>query len=312
MYSLQTAKDILNETQQKLAYGRDRFVTSEDMFIKYEISNEIIYKLQHITNELGRNENDLHKHASTLRFTLETLINTKLLVDENDYFLKLYFSIYIQQVNKTEAMVLRIKDEIEILKKYSKFYETTVEKLKIDYADNPEKFAKEDERYFQSIKKVTKEHINIFFSQLDELGFDMLIYGLENDILNQYTQKLEEHEKLKLNKAKELAKEEWFKQYINVNKQSSKVFKSLIDKRSWSAKAKAVGLEKEYSINYESTSSLLHFTSYSLFTSNKIKDVEIEYNYMILNQYIKQICDNLRAVTKVMILDIFEHEFQFE
>ena len=33
MHSLQTAKDILNETQQKLAYGRDRFVTSEDMLL---------------------------------------------------------------------------------------------------------------------------------------------------------------------------------------------------------------------------------------------------------------------------------------
>ena len=88
--------------------------------------------------------------------------------------------------------------------------------------------------------------------------------------------------------------------------QHTQVFKLLKDDRSWEEKAKLVELDKEYNLNYEMTSSLLHFTSYSLSTSNVAKEDEIKYNYMLINQYIKQITTNISAFSKVMIYDMFK------
>lgn len=117
---------------------------------------------------------------------------------------------------------------------------------------------------------------------------------------------MEEFEKLKSDKAKYLSKEDWFKAYFDVKGQSTKVFKDLADTRSWKEKAKIVGLEKEYSINYERSSSLLHFTAYSIITSSTISQEEIDYNYILINQYIKKISENISAFTKAIILDICE------
>lgn len=88
-----------------------------------------------IIEELSVNERDLHKHVSTLRYTLETLIVTKLLINEHDYFLKMYYSLYKQQENKVQNMISRIKKEIEILKEYSKSYNLEIEENKSIYTN---------------------------------------------------------------------------------------------------------------------------------------------------------------------------------
>ncbi|OCL89408.1 hypothetical protein [Arcobacter porcinus] len=68
-------------------------------------------------------------------------------------------------------------------------------------------------------------------------------------------------------------------------------------------KAKLVNLDKEYESNYEMTSSLLHFTSYSLLTPNFAKGDEVKYNIMIINQYIMQIIKN---ISTFLNLDFFD------
>ena len=68
------------------------------MSIKYEISKNITRKLEQIVEELDEKK-DLHKYMSTLRYALETLIITELLVNEKLYFVKMYYAIYIRQEN---------------------------------------------------------------------------------------------------------------------------------------------------------------------------------------------------------------------
>lgn len=164
----------------------------------------------------------------------------------------------------------------------------------------------ENKKVFQKYKKEVLSHLNIYFDQLEEFGFEWLIVNLEQDILKAYNEKLEEFKNLTLKKAKQLAKEEWFKEYFDVKSQHTKAFKCLSDVRTWREKATSVNLEEEYDLNYELTSSLLHFTSYSLFTSNQIDDDEIAYNYMLLNQYISQIINNISNFSKVMIFNLFD------
>lgn len=88
------SKKLLSELDQKLKKYKKILVTSSETQIKYHISTVIIEKLLKIIDELSNNTKDLHKHVSTLRYTLETLIITKLLIEERDYFLKMYFSLY--------------------------------------------------------------------------------------------------------------------------------------------------------------------------------------------------------------------------
>ena len=252
-----------------------------------------------------KNEKDLHKHVSTLRYALETLIITKILIKEPDYFLKMYYSLYKHQENKIKQMITRIENELKILKKYSESYNLESEKNKQKNSSDIKKLMDEDEKIFQQYKKLVQGNINIFFDQLEEFGFEGLIPSLEEQTLKLYKDKLNEFENLTLNKAKHLSKEKWFNEYFDVKGQHTKVFKYLKDVRSWREKAETVDLQHEYELNYEVTSSLLHFTSYSLFTSNEISDDEINYNNMILNQYISQITTNISAFSKVMIYDIF-------
>jgi len=306
MENLSASKDNLNELKIKLEKNKSSLIVSEETNIKYNLSITLIDKLSQIIDELSNSNNDLHKHVSTLRYTLETLIVTKLLISEDNYFAKIYFSIYKQQENKIKQMIIRIENELIILKKYSIDYLDQIKSNKLKYSTDLLKLSEEDEKTFQLFKKIVQNDINIFYSQLEEFGFETLVDILENKILASYKEKLKEFEDLTLEKQKELAKETWFKNYFGARVQHTQVFKLLEDDRSWKEKAEIVELDKEYSLNYEMTSSLLHFTSYSLSTSNIAKEDEIKYNYMLINQYIKQITTNISAFSRVMIFDLFK------
>jgi len=303
--NIKHSKNILNELSNKLDKYKSQLVKSEEAEIKHHISTAIIEKLLKVFEELEKNEKDLHKQVSTLRYTLETLIITRLLIKEADYFLKMYYSLYEHQENKRNIMIKRVENELALLREYAMKYSHEKKNNKQLYSKDPQTMNDENERVFQFYKKQIQEHINIYFDHLEELGFESSLYLLENEILKQYQNELTEFKQVKINRAKHLSKQEWFKKYFDVKKQHSKVFKSLKDVRSWEEKAELVKLSNEYKLNYERTSSLLHFNSYSLFTSNEINQDEIDYNYQILNQYVSHIVKNINAFSRVMLYDIF-------
>ncbi len=306
MENITVSINNLSELKNKLEEHKNLLITSEETNIKYNLSTTLIDKLSQMINELSNSYNDLHKHVSTLRYVLETLIVTKLLLVENDYFAKIYFSIYKQQENKIKQVIQRLKNEIQILKNYSEENSKLNAQNRLKYTSDFKKIAEENEKTFQFLKNKAQNEITIFMNQLEEYGFEALFIMLEKGTLLEYVNKLNEFEELTLKKQKQLAKEEWFKRYFGARVQHTQVFKLLKDDRTWEEKAKLVGLDKEYNLNYEMTSSLLHFTSYSLSTLNIAKEDEIKYNYMLINQYIKQITTNISAFSKVMIFDMLK------
>ena len=120
----------MNELKTKLEKYKSSLITSEETSIKYDLSITLIDKLSQIIDELSKSDNDLHKLVSTLRYTLETLIVTKLLNIENDYFLKVTFSIYEQQINKMKSIIKRLEKELIVLKEYSEKCSVKKEKNK--------------------------------------------------------------------------------------------------------------------------------------------------------------------------------------
>ncbi|MCK9454723.1 hypothetical protein [Sulfurimonas sp.] len=217
-------KDSLNELKSKLVKNKSILATSEETHIQYDLSITLVDKLIHIIDELLNTNNDLHKLASTTRYILETLIITKLLLKEENYFVKIYFAIYNQQENKINLIIQRLKYEIEILKKYAEEYsvQTTQNRSKYSTQSNDnekrlqatKKIMEENEKTFQQLKKEAQKDITIFMNQLNNYGFDALSVMFEKDTLQEYENKLKEIQSLKLEKAKQLSKEQWFKSYF--------------------------------------------------------------------------------------------------
>ncbi len=304
---IEEIKKIENKLE-KLQNKKNEIQILEKMFgnigeenIKYKISKHIIDKLTKLINELNKNPEDLHKQVSTSRYVLETLIITQLLMKEKDYFLKLYFSIYKQQENKIENVKERLVQEIKILEEYQVKYEQEIKNKTSD----------ENEEIFQKYKNEINKGVRIFTLDLEKFGFGSLIHSLKNEHLVQYQDKLKEIQDKKLLEVEELLKKEWFKKYFpNEIKDSKEVFGLLEDRnekkrfRGWEEKAKASALEDEYKLNYKITSDLMHFTSYSLFTLKNIKDEEIRYYYLLLDQYLEQIINNLNLFSKTIPLKI--------
>lgn len=307
-------KDSLNELKLKLVKHKRVLITSEEASIQHELSIILVDKLIHIIDELLNTNNDLHKLASTTRYILETLIITKLLLKEENYFVKIYFAIYNQQENKINLIIQRLKYEIEILKKYAQEHSAQTIQNRSKYStqsNNDErklqaikKIMEENEKTFQQLKKEAQKDITIFMNQLNNYDFDILANMLEKDTLKEYENKLKEIQSLKLEKAKQLSKEQWFKSYFGKRVQHTQIFQKMLkDTRSWQEKAEAVGLKEEYKLNYEMTSAFLHFTSYGLLTSNIASQEEIDYMYRLTNQYIEQITTNISIFSRVNLYD---------
>jgi len=296
----------LETLKKQIISSSNLFRKIPDESKKYEIAIKIIEKLISILTELEISKNDLHKQAITFRYSLETLIISKLLVQEENYFLKLYFSLFTQQENKTEEMIKRIKYEISILEQYKDEFNNDIKANQEKYKNDIPKLSLSNEEIFKKYQSKIQDNVNIYYSKLNDYGFDFLILSLKKQILLPYTNKLKEFNNLKLLKAQELAKAEWFNKYFNTRKQHSKVFSLLRDTRPWKVKAKITGYESEYTLNYESTSSLLHFTSYSIFTQHHIKDEEIQYNNMVLSQYLNKIIINLKLFCKTTNFNIIQ------
>ena len=295
MHDLSISKDNLKKIKIKLENNKIFIISSEEATIKYNLSIVLIDKLIQIIDELSESNTDLHKHVATLRYIFETLVVTKLLIKENDYFVKIYFSIYKHKENKTKLMIRKLEDELKVLKEYFHQYLNEKKDNSLKYSTDLLKLAEENEKTFQAFKKILEENINISYSQIEDFGFDYLIYNLENKFLLNYKLKLKKIEETRDEKSRQLCKAEWFKKYFSNGKiiQHTQVFKLLEDHRSWQQKTKDIGLYEEYCLNYEMTSSLLHFTSYSLFRAKKIQENDIKYNYMLINQYIKNITQNI-------------------
>lgn len=307
-------KDNLNELKLKLVKHKRILTTSEETYIQYDLSITLVDKLIHIIDELLNTKNDLHKLTSTTRYILETLIITKLLLKEENYFVKIYFAIYNQQENKINLIIQRLKYEIEILKKYAQEHsaETTQNRLKYSTQSNDDeqklqaikKITEENEKSFQQLKKELEKYTTIFVNELENYGFNDLANMLEKDTLQEYEKKLKEIQSLKSEQAKQLSKEQWFKSYFGKRVQHAQIFQKMLkDTRSWQEKAQTVGLEAEYKLNYEMTSTFLHFTSYSLLTSNIASQNEIDYMDRLINQYIEQITSNINIFSRVNLYD---------
>lgn len=269
--------------------------TSEvDLLIKFDISYFILSKLSSLVKILFNSQNDLVLISNVVRYSLEALITTRLLIKENDYFLKIYFSNYFNKERKGNSFIKRAQYEITIFEKL----ETEEKRLlsEIDF-DKIKEIKITD--IFDKVDVNLEQNTFMFDDDVKNNGYSFQAYLIENKIIKYFKEQIDFVKKSKDEKARELYKCEFInKLYPNIN-QYTELFNLTKESRPWQKKAIDVNLGHEYETIYELTSSLMHFTAYSFFTVKDIHDEEIRLYLKFISQYLKHIIVNIKAFINV-------------
>ncbi|TDW48051.1 hypothetical protein EV144_104337 [Flavobacterium sp. 270] len=260
----------------------------------FHLSVNIIERIKLTQQDILKDDYTLIKLYASLRYILETLIQTELLLIEPDYTFKLFYSIYNHQLDKTKKLIQRIEKEILIMDKYE------AEDKKI--TDNSIKTIKQADNEL-AMKKHSDDRVNLddqadleytmFCGNFKWLGYGLTKSHLEKIVLPEYKKRLQLFEKAQKEIAKKLIKENHISKLFDFRNQYSRVFGELKEKRSWQKKATVVGLEDEYDLIYDLSSAILHSTSYSYGTNVNTTENEIEMVLSLCFKYSKKIMINI-------------------
>jgi len=258
-YQQQAKKNIENITETLTdlnVVSKSHIVES----VKIDVSKHLLEKILFLTSELLNNEDNLLNFATTLRFSFETLIHTKLFFKEKEHILRIRYSLFTHQKDKFTKLIKRIEEEILLLKEIESFEKQHL-KLSIDEID-------------KLIEEKFGSNITMFFEGVKFNGYGYHQSVLKQNVLKPYRDKLIENETIKNDFEQKIVKNKYFQEIFGIKIQQNQVEKKLFDERSWNEKSKFVNLEKEYNLMYDITSSLIHSTSYSLLTNKEMVEQE--------------------------------------
>ncbi|MGH1286541.1 hypothetical protein [Bacillus toyonensis] len=311
--SLVVLCDELQQLYKQIESKSNENLKFEEEKIKYAVCKNMLYTIHNlVSNALDSNDN-LITLVSTLRYTLESLVVTKLCMLEPEYIYKIYFQTEVIHKSRLVSMISRIKKEIkqldeldaeekgkivtygnELVKKIREWKDIEKVSEELLSVKIREASSKMKEKVFSEMNEKAYEHINLFFEDFENNGFGFQKYLLETQLLPRYEEELRNTE-IKLQEiAKNLSQSVYMSQFFSFYGKPEKVWKELEDKekgkfRPWKQKAITVGLGDEHEAIYELTSKLLHCVSYSLFTSKFLAGEELLLIYRQLSQYLKKI-----------------------
>lgn len=309
--NIQYSLDELIKAEEKFANSineRKALLFSLENNEVYQISLNIVEKIISIQKQLLRENSSLIENYSSLRYILETLIQTELLLLEPKYTYVLFYSIHNHQTDKTSKIIERIKKEILIMEKYDAEDHKTTTILSDGYKKQEDSKISQ-EKFNKAVKELDDKadlEFTMFCGNFKSLGYGYTKSILENKLLPEYEKRLKLFEDGKIEIAKKLLKKPTITALFQFNNQHTKVFTELKDTRSWKEKAKTAQLEDEYNLVYDLSSAVLHSTSYSYLTSKDIDEYEIEMIKKLCFQYSKKIMINLNLYTKMELYELFK------
>lgn len=293
MNSINDIKAIIELEQTWTAKAKQllNFYSAMGMYEHCYISIKIIEKICDLQRKLINNTTDLMLNYSTLRYCLEALIQSKLLVKEKSFVYKLYFSIYIHQIKKAQNFIDRLDREIRLIAEYEKLENEIEIPVSIESTWCESEIKEKMDEFHEKVQCLydrASEELTLFFGDVENNGFTFQKHIMENELRDTYSKRIVHLLNLKRAKEREILSDARIKSLFNFNGQPSKVFSELEDKRSWSAKAKETNLEKEYELIYELSSAILHSFSYSLITPNETEEDEQELTLKMICKYSKE------------------------
>ncbi|TDL33488.1 hypothetical protein EVU91_13325 [Macrococcoides bohemicum] len=249
------------------------------------VKGVVYYSLSDVDTVLQR--------AISLRYLLETLITTSLLVKEPEYKYIMYVEFYKKQIDTQTNIIKELKNESKKLEDWNKKEykeKINLREIEKESIDNFHKFLN------------TEYTIVADFNNLQKFDFIGLQYYIDNKIIPIYQKELCDLEEKQNNILKEFVRNDKFNSlFPGINNQVSKAKKIVKDNkgdngkpRSWAVKAYEVGLKEEYDFIYSYTSNLSHFAAFSLYSSNTTNKVEEEMMLKRINIYLTKIIANLK------------------
>lgn len=280
---------------------------------RFHISTETLSKLKVLLSDTN-NANDLLSKYATLRYILETLINVKLLNQEETYTFKLYYSIFSVQVEKTEKFISKINQEIELAKKYDERERKAQKELmdRIDFTD-AKLYKEEQDKITAAIDNDSDYESVIFWGDYKNNGYGFTSHLIETKVKSEYEKRLNELS-VKLSQVKtKVYNDSRIKSLFGFTSEED-VYVKLKERRTWKDKATAVGLENDYTLIYDLSSSIIHSTVYSLFTDNDLNESDTGLVNTLVTRYIDNIVrelktySNIDKLSKFVIIDVTEKD----
>ena len=226
----------------------------------------------------------------SIRFIFEGLITSMLLNQDEEYVFKLYYDLLSSERKNIEYRKKQLEQEIKILESYTAKFSKNI-------AMTPEDILKQEKMELELFKEIIRDNffIHTSYNDLYKNGLNYQIFCLKNKGISYYDNNLKElddkedkffqdlknHAKSFQNKSKEEIQKDFKKNRIN-----------------WREKAKQVNLVNEYDYIYGFSSSLSHFSGYSLLTNNTYDPQEEEMILTRLEIYLKNIKENINLYLK--------------
>lgn len=275
-------------------------------------TRKIIESIISATEFLINGNQSILQNAISIRYILEALITTELLIREEEYKFILNLAFYPAQIARINSIIDELKEEIKRLDKWTErsndrfldmmtqFSENKREDIILDYREYEESLAREFE----------KEEFNIY-SDIETfqypLPFKIRSEQISTQVIPEFEQRVKELKDKQNLIADNLRKESIIQNlFPNIRNQKSKVFKEIVDKkgknggsRSWDSKAADADLSSEYKFMYAYTSNLSHFASYSITTSTLVSFDEEKMLLKRLALYLEKIRRNLKIFSQI-------------
>ena len=309
---IQSEKDFLVKMESKLpVYSMFRD------FEKHQLIVSVLQKVILIQENINVNNGELIPLNAYLRYVLETLIQTELLIKEPEYKFKLFYSVYNHQVSKSIKFLERLNKEIKLMKEYEKVDNGLLKSIVIkgiEEGKDPKEVKQLHKEKVEELDDKSDLEFTIFTGDYKNNGYSFSAYLMETQLVPKYKARINQVEKLRTDKAKELVVDSRLTKHFDFKRQHTKVFKLLSDDRSWKIKAETVSLEDEYNLVYDITSSILHSTSYSLITNSQPVGDEIGLAKELIYKYSKKILQNCIKLSdsniyeKFIVLNVAEEE----
>jgi len=297
---IEAEKDFLKSIKEKKILF-DTFSNNEINLL----STNIVEKIISIQEDIVKDNSNLIKFYASLRYILETLIQTEILLIEPNYTFKLFYSIHNHQIDKTKKLIERIKREIVIMSEYEIEENKNTQNFIKDIKENIEIATIKHQNAIKKLDDESDLEYKMFCGNYKHYGYGYIQSHLEEKVLPEYINRLALFEEGKIEIAKKIVKKDYISRLFNFRGQYTKVFKEFKDDRTWKEKAILVKLEKEYELIYDMSSAILHSTSYSYITSNDTSEQEIE---MVLNlcfNYSKKIMININSFANMTFYEKF-------
>ena len=261
----------------------------------FTIKSEIIIQniLASIINSsvfIKNNKGNILQNMISIRFVFEGLITSMLLNQDEEYVFKLYYDLLSSERENIKSRKEQLEKEIKIL-------ESSTAKFSKNIAKTPEDILKQEEIELELFKEIIRDNIFIHtsYDDLYKNGLNYQIFCLKNKGISYYDNNLKELDDKEDKFFQDLKKHA--KSFKNKSKEEiQNYFKK--NRINWKKKAEQVKLENEYDYIYRFSSSLSHFSGYSLLTSSTYDPQEEEMILTRLEIYLKKIKENINQYLK--------------